>query len=141
MRNSECGMLDGGSPSSEFRIPNSAFPSSPPLVFGLPGNPVSSLVCFELFVRPALRRLAGHADVSPRAECARLTTAFTHKGNRPTYHPAQLTVDNRQNIVTPVAWQGSADLRALAAANALVHFPEGDRKFDEGQEVEVFRLL
>ncbi len=109
------------------------------LVFGLPGNPASTLVCFELFVRPALRRLAGYSNVSAKPVSARLTRDFTHKGNRPTYHPASLEEQNGQ-LVTPVVWQGSADLRAFTAANALIHFPEGDRQFVTGQQVEVIEL-
>lgn len=109
------------------------------LVFGLPGNPVSSLVCFELFVRPALRRLAGEDVTTLATTTARLTREFTHRGNRPTYHPARL-VAGEAPTVTPVAWQGSADLRALAEANALIHFAAEDRLFPAGQEVEVLLL-
>jgi molybdopterin molybdotransferase len=136
----ECGTRNPDStaaetPHSAFRIPNSSA-----LVFGLPGNPVSTLVCFELFVRPALRRLAGRPAAEQQPLVARLTRDFTHKGNRPTYHPARLDTADGRPVVAPVAWQGSADLRAFAEANALVHFPEGDRHFPAGQEVEVLRL-
>ena len=62
------------------------------LVFGLPGNPVSALVCFELFVRPALRRLRGHADAGPRWVQAVLAEDFAYRTDRPTYHPARLEV-------------------------------------------------
>ena len=48
----------------------------PTLVFGLPGNPVSVLVCFELFVRPALRRLRGHADPGPHVRLRRAQRGF-----------------------------------------------------------------
>lgn len=58
------------------------------LVFGLPGNPVSSLVCFELFVRPALAALAGDRR-SLLQFPAVLGAPFTHRGNRPTYYPAR----------------------------------------------------
>src|SRR6202011_2082986 len=61
------------------------------LVFGLPGNPVSSLVCFELFVRPAIRRLQGHAAAVPPLVQASLGEDFAYKSDRPTYHPASLT--------------------------------------------------
>src|SRR5205807_3572678 len=60
------------------------------LVFGLPGNPVSALVCFELFVRPALRSLAGHAEPGPRVVRAALSADFAYRTDRPTYHPAWL---------------------------------------------------
>jgi molybdopterin molybdotransferase len=57
------------------------------LVFGLPGNPVSALACFALFVRPALRRLAGHAEAGPRTVPAALAEDFPYRTDRPTFHP------------------------------------------------------
>jgi molybdopterin molybdotransferase len=103
------------------------------LVFGLPGNPVSSLVCFELFVRPAIARLAGRTWQSREIEAA-LTVDFNHRGDRPTYHPASFDSDGR---VTPLPWQGSADLRTLAAANSLICFASGDRSYAAGETVRV----
>jgi molybdopterin molybdotransferase len=134
MRNSECGDGSSGIPNSEFRIPHSKT-----LVFGLPGNPASTLVCFELFVRPALRRLAGHVEVRPPV-MARLDAHFNHRGNRPTYHPGRLEQAPNGAGVVPVRWQGSADLRALALANCLIHFPAGDQEYPPGKEVEVIAL-
>src|SRR5712671_3632859 len=61
------------------------------LIFGLPGNPVSSHICFELFVRPALCRLMGDSRAEPRTIPARLKREHRHKSDRPTYHPAVLT--------------------------------------------------
>src|SRR5207248_24232 len=61
------------------------------LVFGLPGNPVSALVCFELFVRPALRGLRGDPEPGPRLLRAELAEDFPYRTDRPTYHPALLT--------------------------------------------------
>lgn len=110
------------------------------LVFGLPGNPVSSLVCFELFVRPAIARLAGRADGALEETTAALTVEHAHRGNRPTYHPARLKVADGQTTVEPVRWQGSGDLRALAAANALACFPAGDHTYPAGRAIRVLRL-
>src|SRR5262249_30088037 len=64
----------------------------PTLVFGLPGTPVSSLVCFELFVRPALNRLRGLAEPGPILVPATLDEDFAYRTDRPTYHPAVLRV-------------------------------------------------
>src|SRR2546421_646414 len=61
------------------------------LVFGLPGNPVSALVCFELFVRPAIRSLMGHAP-GPTVVKAALAEDFGYRTDRPTYHPAVLAM-------------------------------------------------
>jgi molybdopterin molybdotransferase len=107
------------------------------LVFGLPGNPVSSLVCFELFVRPAMRRLMGFERVEPLAVKARLTQAHTTRGNRPTYHPARLEWLADGAVVTTVLWVGSSDLRGTVAANAMALFPVGDRTFAAGEVVDV----
>jgi molybdopterin molybdotransferase len=103
------------------------------LVFGLPGNPVSSLVCFELFVRPALRRLLGHADPGPMWVQAALTEDFAYKTDRPTYHPARLECTDGAVRVRPVPWFGSPDLRGLLAANAFVLFEPGERVHRAGE--------
>src|SRR6185437_2783401 len=78
------------------------------LVFGLPGNPVSSLVCFELFVRPALARLAGRRFAGLPAVTARLTTEFAQRGDREAYHPGLLGESPDGATVEPLRWKGSA---------------------------------
>jgi molybdopterin molybdotransferase len=103
------------------------------LVFGLPGNPVSSHVCFELFVRPALRRLQGHADPGPRMVQAVLTEDFAYRTDRPSYHPAWLETHEGRWQVRPVPWFGSPDLRGVSQANAFVVFPAGDHRHQSGQ--------
>jgi molybdopterin molybdotransferase len=110
------------------------------LVFGLPGNPVSALVCFELFVRPALRRLAGHADAGPSIVKARLAEDFAYRTDRPTYHPAWLDTGEPGWRVRAVPWHGSPDLRGLTGANAFVIFPPGDHRHQAGQVFEVLRV-
>lgn len=106
------------------------------LVFGLPGNPVSSLVCFELFVRPAIERLRGLRGDGLRRASARLTQPHPQRGERATYWPARLDASR----VTPLSWKGSGDLRTLVDANCLAHFPAGERMFQPGDEVEVCLL-
>jgi molybdopterin molybdotransferase len=110
------------------------------LVFGLPGNPVSALVCFELFVRPALRRLAGHAEPGPFLVRAVLTADFAYRTDRPTYHPALLDTQAGRWQVRAVPWHGSPDLRGLTRANAFVVFPAGDHQHRAGQEFDVLRV-
>jgi molybdopterin molybdotransferase len=103
------------------------------LVFGLPGNPVSAFVAFELFVRPAIRVLQGKkARPLEFTPCA-LADDFQYTSDRPTYHPAQM-VDAQ---VRPVAWQGSPDLRALVLANALVLLPPGEHNHIAGAPLPV----
>jgi molybdopterin molybdotransferase len=107
------------------------------LVFGLPGNPVSALVGFELFVRPALRRLAGHEKVGPFFVEAALGEPFTYKTDRPTYYPAALDAESRR--VRPVPWFGSPDLRALTRANAFLVIAAGEHQLPAGYVVSVMR--
>jgi molybdopterin molybdotransferase len=107
------------------------------VVFGLPGNPVSTLVCFKLFVQPALRKLAGEAGrVAPLVRTAVLREDFHQRSARETYFPARL----EQEQATPLAWQGSADLRSLAKANALLRLAGGERHYAAGESVEVIDL-
>jgi molybdopterin molybdotransferase len=111
------------------------------LVFGLPGNPVSTLVCFELFVKPAISCIAGRHGQSPhRTESAKLTVEFTHRGDRPTYWPASFVALPDGPLVEPKPWQGSADLRGFTGANALIAFPAGDRRYQPGEAVDVLML-
>ena len=110
------------------------------LVFGLPGNPVSGLVCFELFVRPAIEAMSGRPDAAVMESCVELAGNFSHRGGRPTYHPGQMRVDAEKTTVLPLQWQGSADLRALTDANCLIHFPAGERSYGPGELVKVRHL-
>ena len=137
------GVLNRGKPEAPARTALASASGSPPpptLVFGLPGNPVSSLICFELFVRPAMRRLQGHADPGPILVQAILVEDFAYRSDRPTYHPAQLTCAKEGWRVRPVPWFGSADLRGLAAANAFVIFPAGDHRHLVGQTYPVLKV-
>ena len=112
-------------------------PTARTLVFGLPGNPVSSMVCFELFVRPALRRLMGFSPAELSRVKARLAQPHTTKGDRPTYQPARLEWHDHGPIVTAIPWVGSSDLRATVAANSMALFPVGDQAYAVGSIIEV----
>jgi molybdopterin molybdotransferase len=109
------------------------------LVFGLPGNPVSSFVCFELFVRPALHRLRG-LPAEPPAVSLPLADDFPYATDRPTYHPARIESASVGEQVRPVPWSGSPDLRALTAANALMLLPPGEHHHRAGESLRVLRL-
>jgi molybdopterin molybdotransferase len=106
------------------------------LVFGLPGNPVSALVCFELFVRPAIRGLMG-LNPGPKMVRAKLTEDVTYRSDRPTYHPAILSIEGEGCRVRPVPWQGAPDLRGVTASNAFVLFPPGESHYKAGTEFDV----
>lgn len=108
----------------------------PPLVFGLPGNPVSSLVAMLAFVFPAARVLAGRtvsADRPPHLP-VRLARDFHHRGDRPTFHPAAtVRTDEPIAAAEPIAWVGSPDLRSVARADGFLWFPSGDRTWKAGE--------
>jgi len=116
-------------------------------VFGLPGNPVSGLVCFELFVRPAILRLMRHVDGVRTTEKARLGKPFVHQGDRPTYWPGVCEssaggngTSNSLPTATPLAWHGSGDLRGIVPADCLICFPAGDKEHAAGEIVEILPL-
>lgn len=109
----------------------------PRWIFGLPGNPVSSMVCFELFVRTAIRRLTGIAPATPQPIRAKLVAEHQTRGDRPTFSPARLKRTDTGAVVHPIDWQGSFDLRATADANAMIRFPAGERVYAIGEQVTV----
>jgi len=96
------------------------------------------MVCCELFARTAFRRLMGIEPARPVPHRARLTCEHSARGNRPTYHPANLDWTAEGAVVAPVRWIGSADLSATSQANAMALFPEGDRTFSAGEVIDVF---
>lgn len=103
---------------------------------GFPGNPVSCLVSFEMFLRPALTELLGAPDPRPRVR-ARLrhpleSPARKHQVRRGTLHP--------DGTVELQGGAGSHLMHALAGSNALVHVPEGQSALHAGDEVEVWTL-
>jgi molybdopterin molybdotransferase len=84
------------------------------LVFGLPGNPVSAFVCFELFVKPALRKLAGDSDPAPQAIPIPLAESMAEVNDRPTYRPGRI----EGGSVRPLPWAGAPDLPGIVLAHA-----------------------
>jgi molybdopterin molybdotransferase len=109
------------------------------VVFGLPGNPVSSLVCFELFVRPALRKLMARKP-GPDWVKATLARDYPYRTDRPTYHPARLQISDDGWTVEAAAWFGSPDLRGILSANAFVLLPEGDHVHRAGDKLMVLNV-
>jgi molybdopterin molybdotransferase len=131
--------LKPGKPVWFGRLDRAAGPAG--LVFGLPGNPASSLVCFELFVRPALAILAGRPREAwhlPRRRGV-LAAAAKAAADRPVYLPCRIVRDGDRLEVTPLPWTGSSDLVGLAVADGLVALPAGARA-EPGLDVEVLSL-
>jgi len=110
------------------------------LVFGLPGNPVSSLVGCELFVKPAVRALQGIADPLPRFERGRLASSLTRNAGRDELVRARVHVDADEVVLEPLSGQESHMIVRAAAADALVHVARGDGSLDAGAQAPYLRL-
>lgn len=111
-------------------------------VFGLPGNPVSSLVSFEMFARPALRRMMGHARLSRPSVVAVADDGLVRRPDGKT-HLMRVTAsfaDDGRCHVRPVRAQGSHQLAATATADAIAVVPDGDG-VPAGADVAVLLLL
>jgi len=105
--------------------------------FGLPGNPGSAMVTFELFGRCALELLCGQTESALPLLWCRLATDFRAKGGLTRFLPARLSADGSE--ITPVRWTGSGDVPALARANAfLVTEPERE-KWAAGELIRVLQ--
>jgi molybdenum cofactor synthesis domain-containing protein len=126
--------LRPGKPTVFARLPGGA------LVFGLPGNPVSVSVTFNLFARTALRRMQGAREAAPAMESAVLTRAAKGAAERESYLPCALSTDAGGRLLAePLKWGGSSDFVAFAHATALVVVPAGE-KLEAGSVVKVVRL-
>jgi molybdopterin molybdotransferase len=110
------------------------------LVFGLPGNPVSAQVTFELFVRPALLRMQGARVVTRPPVQVALAEAVTNRSGRRAYSPARIRWHEGRLQAWPVASQGSADLVAHARANAMVMLDAEKRRAEAGETVDALLL-
>jgi len=98
------------------------------LVFGLPGNPVSTLVGFRLFVRPALRKMMGHPDPAPAPLDVRLSAPMKVKDDRTLFAPAVLRYAADGWEAMPVATHGPADLVGFSKADGLIILEPGAYK-------------
>jgi molybdopterin molybdotransferase len=103
--------------------------------FGLPGNPSSTMVTFEVFGRAALELLGGREDVSLYLPFARLTREFRHRAGLTRFLPARLSGDGGE--VTPVGWHGSADIPALTRANAFLVADPDRPEYAAGDPIRV----
>ena len=110
------------------------------LVFGLPGNPVSSLVAVELFVRPALLALQGASRPGPRYETGRLASALQRNATRDELVRARTRDDAGETVVEPLTGQESHMIARAAAADALVLVPAGEGELAGGERIRYLRL-
>jgi len=105
----------------------------PTLVFGIPGNPVSVLVCFEMFVRPALAALQGALDPRPAFRRATLAAAVTANPQREELIRVRLTPEG---LLEPLTGQQSHQLAVTATADGLARIPAGETTLQPGSEVD-----
>jgi len=103
--------------------------------FGLPGNPVSASVCFQLFVRRALDRMEGIDSPGAPLVLARLSRRLRPAGPRETYRDARLVEESGGRRVEPLPTAGSHDIAAHARANALIRLPVDGGPLEEGAVV------
>jgi len=109
-------------------------------VFGLPGNPAAAAATFQLFVRPALQRLAGHSDPWPVLLKAVLAAKVKGGGSRQTFLWGRLSRQGQDYVFTPSRAQGSGQNRGMAATQALLPVASDSPDLTAGSEVEVMLI-
>lgn len=129
--------IQPGKPVVFARIPRPHAPGTFTYLFGLPGNPISTQVCFHLFVTPMLRALAGRTELAPRFVEARLREDVRGGAKVTRFLPAELTSDWQHASVRLTGWQGSGDLAANARGNAYCVLPAEVEHFAVGDTVRV----
>jgi molybdopterin molybdotransferase len=124
-------LIQPGKPVVFGRLANGTY------FFGLPGNPVSTQVCFHLFVAPMLRAMAGRKDVAPLFSEARLEEDVKGGAKVTRFLPAEMTSKWDGVTVRVVGWQGSGDVSANARGNCYCVLPAGVDAFAKGEAVRV----
>ena len=109
------------------------------LVLGLPGNPISAFTGFQVFVRPALRKLLGDPQPVATPLRATLLAPLRRKPGRLTYHLAHLRWHEGRPLVAPVASASSGDVLSLVRANAFIIAAGDPQPIPAGSEVDVLR--
>jgi molybdopterin molybdotransferase len=127
--------LRPGKPTVFARLPNGT------LVFGLPGNPVSVSVTFNLFARVAILKMQGAAETELEAGTAVLSKSVKPSRDRESYLPARLsTNENAELIAEPLKWGGSSDFVGFVRATALIIVPQATGLLEAGTKVRVVHL-
>jgi molybdopterin molybdotransferase len=127
--------LRPGKPTVFARLPNGT------LFFGLPGNPVSVSVTFNLFARTALLAMQGASETALRRDWASLTHKVKAAVGRESYLPANLATTNEgQLTATPLKWGGSSDFVGFVRATSLIVVPADAGLVEAGRVVQVVHL-
>ncbi len=127
--------LRPGKPAVFARLPKGT------LVFGLPGNPVSVSVTFNLFARAAILAMQGATETELEAGTALLSHGIKPSKDRESYLPARLATNEKaQLLAEPLKWGGSSDFVGFVRATALIIVPPGAQKIDAGSVVKLVHL-
>jgi molybdopterin molybdotransferase len=110
------------------------------LIFGLPGNPISALVTFECFVRPALGSLCGMTQPELLRMKGELMEDMEQSSGRMAFFPAWVYWEEGRLKVQPLPWKSSADIIGFTGANATYIFPRNRNQLKRGETVEVMLL-
>ncbi len=132
-----CGLLDPGDGDSAARTRARAPAPHRKYFFGLPGNPVSTMVTFELFVRPMIEALSGMTPPRLIFLRARLKSEIHTKTGLKRFLPAVLSGEFETAEVELARWQGSGDVAALARANCYVVIPPDSERIEAGEWVSL----
>jgi molybdopterin molybdotransferase len=127
-------------PGSPFGFGSLPGDQGPQPVFSLPGNPASAFVTFEIFVRPFLLRLAGHARIHRRRVRATAGTRFPGASGLTLFPRVTVRRSGDELLASSPGPQGSGLVRGLSVADGLAMIPEDTDGVAEGQEVEVILL-
>jgi molybdopterin molybdotransferase len=127
--------LRPGKPTVFARLPNGT------LVFGLPGNPVSVSVTFNLFARTAILAFQGATETELSGSTAALGKDVKGAKERESYLPARMSTDDEGRLIAePLEWGGSSDFVAFARATGLVVVPADSGVIEAGTRVRVLNL-
>ena len=105
-------------------------------VFGLPGNPISTMVAFHMFVRPLILFLLKAENTDPKILEAKLEAPAKCDSERAALLPAIVRFDNGQYLIRTAPWKGSSDLVGLSRANALIMIPRRSGTLESGQNAQ-----
>jgi len=127
--------LRPGKPTVFARLPNGT------LVFGLPGNPVSVSVTFNLFARIAILAMQGAAETELESGTAVLSKSVKPAKDRESYLPARLSTNNNAELIAePLKWGGSSDFVGFVRATALIIVPQATEILEAGAKVRIVYL-
>ena len=108
-------------------------------IFGLPGNPVSVMVCFELYVRPLIRKMMGGKDLFRKTISAKALHSFKHEPGRTEFVRVKIKKDKDNNYFAEITGeQGSGILTSMAQADGIAEIEENKKDITEGENLKVY---